>query len=257
MKHLITIILLCLTTLASAAPVMNRNAYGVRGTAQYPYNPFPLTNGLVGAWLVDGYTSTTLATNLVSGNPNLTLSSYGSVYTTNISGFQTTYYDGASASKAVSTNNLTPTNVTFAMWIYRFTDGGNQVQGGVIDSGSWVNGYFFTRYGQGADVVTFDINNYNTRFCSSSVGRSNWVFLCGTHDGFSTKAYTNGVLAKSVVYTGSVVYASTSGFWVGGWLNSTYAQRAFIDTVSVFNTALSSNDIFTLYTNGRKWGRHQ
>lgn len=108
--------------------------------------------------------------------------------------------------------------------------------------------------------VTFFVNQWNGNFARSAVGDVNaWNFMVGVYDGTlgsdNVKLYVNGVLGTPTDdFTGNVtqpakVQLGQTGNDMTGAVSNDWAVGN-LDEFGLWNTALSSDAITTLYNNG-------
>ncbi|RLE48332.1 hypothetical protein DRJ25_00205, partial [Candidatus Woesearchaeota archaeon] len=83
-----------------------------------------------------------------------------------------------------------------------------------------------------------------------------WRFHCGTYNGSTVKYYINGVLKGSGSLSGNVRATSTNHLIIGG---RGYAANYFngtIDSVAIYNRALTEQEIKDLYINWSGWSNY-
>ena len=83
---------------------------------------------------------------------------------------------------------------------------------------------------------------------SSDWSTGSWYNVSGTYDGTNVKLYLDGVLKDTVALTGTVRNASQS-FRIGVYGSSSYFDGE-ISNVQIFNTALTTTNVASLYNNG-------
>ena len=75
-----------------------------------------------------------------------------------------------------------------------------------------------------------------------------WYFLVTTYDRSYVKLYIDGVLVQSIASTAAIAGSDTGKLWIGGYpVNETGYTYGKIDDVRIYNRALSSLEIGTMY----------
>ena len=158
--------------------------------------------------------------------------------------------DGVSQNAAVSyATELNAANFTVSLWA-RPTGGAGTYRAPLCsrDNGN-VRGYNF--YAQNDNTWSFWTGNggtYNTIGCGS-VTLSTWIHLVGVVQGSTMIAYTNGAQAGTLSMT--FVPNGNQPLYVGAGDNGTaYCFPGSVDDVMVWLRALSSNEVYAVYTNG-------
>ena len=247
MKHaLLTIIfLLCCKTCIGATTI------GQGACTQYPA-PDVLTYGLVGYWKFDEGTGTTALDSSGMGNHGTIT---GATWIDGIRG-KCLSFDGVDdyvvGYFSQFTNNTQP--ITMSMWV------------NIPESFSWINGNFIylgaTYYGIGiyrniaTDTVSYvsRIGNANPYSLQNKVvSRDVWYHMCLVGNGSTFNAYLNGVKLNS----GLLYYGIYDGSSVNGYIRlattAIYGSsgggffKGLIDEVRIYNRALDSAEIQTLY----------
>jgi Concanavalin A-like lectin/glucanases superfamily len=83
--------------------------------------------------------------------------------------------------------------------------------------------------------------------CSQQVALSQWSHFAGTWDGTTIRAYCNGVLQPETVQASGTVQSSTGPLIIGELANGTYKFHGAIDELMIFNRALSTSEIDSIY----------
>lgn len=101
---------------------------------------------------------------------------------------------------------------------------------------------------------TFQITTASgTYSVSSSTGLStgSWHHIAGVYDGSQIRIYADGVLMNTMPASGALA-SNSSSLKIGsaGTANSSY--NGMIDEAQIYNTALTTNQIFAVYTSGTK-----
>jgi len=158
---------------------------------------------------------------------------------------------------------LTITNqFSVGLW-FKWNETPNSFQGIANASSTWQNlddGWGL--YWNSTSQVTFFVNQWNGNFAQAPVGDVNdWNFLVGVYDGTlgsdNVKLYVNGVLGGTtddftgdVTQPANVELARTANDMSGS--NEPAADHAVanLDEFGLWNTALSSDAITTIYNSG-------
>ena len=161
---------------------------------------------------------------------------------------------------------LKPTNVTVEAWVWLDPNlpanrGGEQIVFKKNTSSAWFEGYSLLK-------VTIDNGDgtYSDRFqfCVSRSGnqvainsqtiaqRGVWYHVAATYDGNQSKLYVNGVLEASATPGFMLDYDTTPVFigTTGTWAPYLAMFGGIIDEASIYNRALSTNEIASIYNAG-------
>jgi hypothetical protein len=104
-------------------------------------------------------------------------------------------------------------------------------------------------------TCTFGVNGSTTSIIVSSstvISINTWTHIVGTISNGLASLYVNGVLQGTVPYTGVPGVSgggAATNFFVGALHTAYGAFAGYIDDVRIYNTALSSTDILSLYNN--------
>ena len=130
---------------------------------------------------------------------------------------------------------------SISLWVYNQST----VTAGIIGYGNSATGEAFYLYldAQGELGVYGYLYNYDSNY---TLPTNQWVHLVITHDGTTTRVYANGNEQFNLARTFNT---GTNSFRIGGvqWNNSGEFFNGKIDQVRIFNKALSSSEITTLY----------
>jgi subtilisin family serine protease len=216
-------------------------------TVGQPSSCAPVPSGLVSWWPGEGNA------NDVAGTNNGTLVN-GAGFATGEAG-QAFSLSGSNYVSVPDAPALNPTNaMTIECWLYRQAVIGSfnpVVKKSGTTGGGTANGY----------SLEFDVNNILFWIYSSNGGwRSSgdtvpiqlgrWYHIAGVYDGAHLLVYTNGQLAASASASGSII-PSVNTLRIGS--DPTDPSRGFkgsVDEVSIYNRALSSNEIAAIYAAG-------
>jgi hypothetical protein len=161
---------------------------------------------------------------------------------------------------------LKPTNVTVEAWVWLdpnlpSQNGGEQIVFKKNTWSAWFEGYSLLKStidngnGTFSDRFQFCVSRYGNQVAINSqtiAQRGVWYHLAGTYDGNQSKLYVNGVLEASATpgfpldYDTTPIFIGTSGTW------APYLSMfgGIIDEVSLYNRALSTNEIQAIYYAG-------
>jgi Concanavalin A-like lectin/glucanases superfamily/Immunoglobulin domain len=219
----------------------------------------PPPSGLVGWWPAGG------SANDVIGGDNGTLEG-GATFAAGEVG-QGFRFDGTNGFVQIpDADALKPTNVTVEAWVWLDPSlpsgrGGEQIVFKKNTWSAWFEGYSLLKgtidNGDGtySDRFQFCISRYGDQVAINSqtiAQRGVWYHVAATYDGNRSVLYVNGVAEASATpgfaldYDSTPVFIGTSGTW------PPYLSMfgGIIDEVSIYNRALSSNDIAAIYRTG-------
>ena len=167
----------------------------------------------------------------------------GNAYTGNFDG-TTNYVTTASVS------TLSPPAITVSAWVY--VSGFPAPYNTVMASANTYQALFIKSNGKLATFVATsggNVGNDGTGAAVLAVG--NWYFLSYTYDSVNgLKVYVNGVLDSSLAASGTLLAAT--GQTIIGYYTSAYPRnwKGVVSNVSLYNVALTSTQINTLYGGG-------
>lgn len=139
-------------------------------------------------------------------------------------------------------NLLTPDS-TISMWIYS-TSWTNQAFESLIGSRQVGNdGVMFFTSTNGAFSCDWGSNRWSTGYI---IPLNQWIHLAVTRDSLGRKLYVNGTLFNSTTAAGGPITADTV-LQIGNVPGSSYYFQGKMDDVRIYNRALSSGEINTLY----------
>jgi hypothetical protein len=129
---------------------------------------------------------------------------------------------------------------SISFWMYS----DSYANGGIVAYGTAASNQAFAFYISSSQMImTFYGVNANINYALST---GQWYHVVATHDGTTFKAYINGSEEYSDTRT---LNTGTAGFRIGGvpWNNGGEFFNGKIDQVRIFNKALSSSEVTTLY----------
>ena len=160
-------------------------------------------------------------------------------------------FDGAGDKiTSVSNSGLTSSDArTFSAWI-KTTDTGNNRT--VVQTGpdSTNNNFELSTYGGFLHFSSWSTYNFTGNV---AIADGDWHFICITFDGSVINGYVDGNSAGPNLTNASASLATTNTpYYIGGSATGNSAKyfNGEISNVQIFNTALSSTDVETLYNNG-------
>jgi len=220
----------------------------------------PPPTGMVGWWKGDGNILDAVAEN------NGTFSSGGAGYTDGLieRAFQ---FDGTNGYVQIPDSDaLKPTNVTLEAWIWLDPSlpanrGGEQIVFRKNTWSAWFEGYSLLKTtidngdGTYSNRFQFCVSRFGNQVAINSqtiVQRGVWYHVAATYDGNQSVLYVNGLNEASATpgftldYDTTPIFIGTSGTW------PPYLSMfgGIIDEVSIYNRALSSNEIAAIYNAG-------
>ena len=220
----------------------------------------PVPSGLVGWWQGEGNADDSAGTN------NGTLSPSGAGYKIGEVG-QGFVFDGANGYVQIPDSDaLKPANVTVEAWVWLdpsrpANQGGEQIVFKKNTWSAWFEGYSLLKEtidngnGTYSDHFQFVVSRYGDQVIINSKTipqRGVWYHVAATYDGNQSVLYVNGVAEASAMagfaldYDTTPIYIGTTGTWAP-YLNM---FAGILDEVSIYNRALSSNEIAAIYSAG-------
>ena len=217
----------------------------------------PAPSGLVGWWQGEGNANDSAGTN------NGALSASGATYANGKVG-QAFRFDGTNGFVQIpDADALKPTNVTVEAWVWLDPSlssgrGGEQIVFKKNTSTAFFEGYSLIKTtidngdGTFTDRFQFCVSRNGNQVAINSqtiAQRGVWYHVAATYDGNQSILYVNGVAEASATpgfaldYDTTPVFIGTSGTW------PPYLSMfgGIIDEVSIYNRALSTNEIQTIY----------
>jgi uncharacterized repeat protein (TIGR03803 family) len=151
---------------------------------------------------------------------------------------------------------LNPTNaISIEAWVY--ANGAPAVEQGICGTWDDLTGnnrtYLFWLYsGHIGFYISHDGSGYTSVADPTALPTNTWVHVAATYDGTNMVIYRNGVQVGLVTYPG-IIATNSKPFFIGrtdgGGSFSGYWDGQ-IDEVSIYNRALSSNEIAAIYAAG-------
>ena len=217
-------------------------------------------SGLVGWWRGEGNANDSAGAN------NGSLSPSGASYANGEVG-QGFSFDGTNGFAQIPDSaTLKPANVTVEAWVWLDPShpagqGGEQIVFKKNTWSAWFEGYSLLKVtidngdGTSSDRFQFCVSRYGDQVAINSqtiAQRGVWYHVAATYDGNQSVLYINGVAEASATpgfaldYDTTPVYIGTSGTWAP--YLSMFA--GIIDEASIYNRALSPNEIRSIYLAG-------
>lgn len=250
---------LAVIALAGATFTHADNTFGTGDTPRGNWNQsVPAPSGLVGLWKGEGNANDS------AGMNNGSLSPSGATYTDGKVG-QAFWFDGTNGYVEVPDSGaLKPANVTVEAWVWldpSLPAGGGHEQ--IVFKkntwGAWFEGYDLKKAtledGTHSDHFQFVVAREGKQVAVNSqtiVQRGVWYHVAATYDGNQSVLYVNGVAEAEATagfaldYDKTPLYIGTTGTWAP-YLNM---FGGAIDEVSIYNRALSPNEIQSIYSAG-------
>ena len=215
--------------------------------------------GLVGWWPGDGND------NAVAGGDNATLQG-GATFAPGKVG-QGFRFDGANGYAQIPDSDaLKPAHVTCEAWVWLDPSlpagrGGEQIVFKKNTWSAWFEGYGLSKGtidsgdGTSSDRFQFVVSRYGNQVVINSqtiAQRGVWYHVAATYDGSQSKLYVNGALEATATpgfeldYDTTPIFIGTSGTW------PPYLSMfgGVIDEPSIYNRALSANELAAIYNAG-------
>ena len=228
-------------------------------TVNLPGTCYPAPSGLVGWWPGEGNA------NDIAGGDNGTLQG-GATFAPGKVG-QGFRFDGTNGYVQIPDSAaLKPANITCEAWVWLDPNlpagrGGEVVVFKKNTWSAWFEGYNLVKgtidngNGTSSDRFQFVVSRYGNQVVINSqtiAQRGVWYHVAATYDGNQSVLYVNGVAEASAIagfaldYDTTPVFIGTSGTW------PPYLSMfgGIIDEVSIYNRALSSNEIAAIYNAG-------
>lgn len=159
--------------------------------------------------------------------------------------------DGSSYVSIPSDSSLDFTNsLTIEGWVNLSTNNHNN---GLVFKGA-LNGsqgvYSLGFYTGGSNQLTFRLNGGAGQVIgATSLTVGQWYHVAAVYDQVSARIYVNGVLDGSQAYS-SAVSTNNDSLIIGGYYSPGYLFRGLIDEASVYNQALTAQNIQSIFAAG-------
>ncbi len=114
--------------------------------------------------------------------------------------------------------------------------------------------------GEGFQLISYDSGGNHFHWYPETTGTNNvassvknkvintWYHVVGTYDGSYARIYVNGVLEDTQVVTGTII-SSAASIWIGNYYSTDHPFDGKIDSIRIYNRALSPAQIKALYNN--------
>ncbi|HEX4119551.1 MAG TPA: LamG-like jellyroll fold domain-containing protein, partial [Verrucomicrobiae bacterium] len=242
------------------AAIYNAGSNGKCASTPPPPGCDPPPSGLVSWWRGEDNANDT------SGTNNGTLSSSGASYAAGMVG-QAFRFDGTNGYVQVPDSaTLKPANVTVEAWVWLdpslpSTNGGEQIVFKKNTWSAWFEGYSLLKgtidngNGTSSDHFQFVVSRDGDQVVINSqtvVQRGVWYHVAATYDGNQSILYVNGVAEASATAGFALDYDTTPLFigTTGTWAPYLNMFGGIIDEVSIYNRALSADEIAAIYNAG-------
>ncbi len=165
------------------------------------------------------------------------------------------HFDGSDDYLSVANQaNLNPTNLTVAAWINADTWAAQRWIGTIVGKDDWASGShgYVLRTGENGRL-SFAIaiaSGWQEALSAPLMAAGTWYHVVGTYDGNTLKIYINGIEKGALNAPGSVVSSSYPLNIGRAPYDTTRRFDGLIDDVRLFNRALSTDEIWGLYTEG-------
>ena len=135
-------------------------------------------------------------------------------------------------------------DITLETWINRDTDQSNQQ----VVVGKWGSYYFGCRNGR----IFALISNAVDFIGATNMPTGEWIHIAVTYDVDDriAKIYLNGEIDGTAATSGQNVTVSNGHIYIAGLMPAQQFFDGFIDEVSIYKRALSTSEIFEIYTRG-------
>ena len=155
-------------------------------------------------------------------------------------------------------SNFITNNVTVSLWA-NFDTLPSGYDGNLLISAqgtSWDQGLGFVNTNSSGNIRFF-IENWDNSPSgtggfvdnTTTIITNQWYHFCGTWDGSTVKYYINGNLQGSASYTGSIT--TSHNLLIGTAYNPANGIDGKISNTAIYNSALSSSQVSTLYNSGQ------
>jgi hypothetical protein len=203
------------------------------------------TSGLVGYWRLDEPSGTTMGdskgtnTGFYGGGPLL-----GSTGALTNDADKSATFDGVDDVGTVPDSaTLKPSNVTIEAWVKPST---GMLTYASVATKTALNSDGYAMY-SGNGAIHFWVNDYTHNVWTAALPTNAWSHVVGTYDGAKIKIYLNGTLVDQLVYSSPMAY-STAPLLIGDAAGaSTYHWTGGLDDVSIYNRALTANEVAAHY----------
>ena len=168
-------------------------------------------------------------------------------------------FDNGDKIITIALSNFVTNNITVSLWVNYATlpssYAGNPM--GATNGGGWDSGFGFVNTGSSGNLRFF-IENWDNSPAgtggfvdnTTTLTTNTWFHLVGTWDGSTVSYYINSVLQGTASYTGTLTTSDIVAIGTN-FADVGYNINAMISNAQIWNTALLSSEVITLYNNGQ------
>jgi hypothetical protein len=144
--------------------------------------------------------------------------------------------------------NFTGGPYSFSMWINSPT----LMNSVLFSSGSGlnINGYFANAGLSGINFYSSQPGTHKQTAVTAALTINTWYFIAFVCNGTTMSIYLNGVVQSTTGSYAPPASSTGTGFQLGSYDSGTYFWPGSIDDFRVYNRALSSAEVLTMFTNG-------
>ena len=173
------------------------------------------------------------------------------------------YLDISTPQGLVNYDVLEPDGISFSAWVNTSVTSSSTFaivgQGNSTGNGSFLNGGLYINNNK-LEMVLYKNSSYNNLTGSINLSANTWHHVCGVYSGENSddklRIYVDGVLdnTSSALGGNGLAGTGTSAFaFIGRNIKDTNPQyfNGLIDEVAIWDVALSSSDVTSVYNNGK------
>jgi hypothetical protein len=169
-------------------------------------------------------------------------------------------FDGADDYVAVPYSpSFNVSSVTLSIWINRRAAQffGHPVCKPFFDA-AWSPPYveYALEYNATSDNLQFILGRTDgfSLIQTSTIGNNAWFHAIGTYDGSTSRLYLDGSLRVSQAFNTPMVHRQTALYFGAENTQAQYRFNGFCDDITIYNTALTANEVRFIYEQGRGGG---